>query len=252
MIGNDLPYAFLPLRNDHDRGKALEEEWLTLQATWCELQAGERQGWRPSLIVSPYLVDWGRPMFISNLDLGGIFKRGFAEEFFLLFPSAREKFTLATAVRMSATFPLISPAVRLPLPKRPRVVDAGYFDNFGIVAAATFLRHDTVRTFIGHNDLDVVLIRIRAFQNPSDREIKTDDSGTLRAQLWGRLVRAFEDWTSPLEGALAARETSGRFANELLLDDLKQSYPGASTTSSSSIPKTEVFPGTFSEKNWMR
>jgi hypothetical protein len=233
MIGNDVPKAFLPFINHDNRGQALEDEWSTLDVTFCELESGERSGRRPSLIVSPYLVDWARPMFISNLNLEGILNLGgkvdpsFAEEFFWHFPSARREFKLATAVRMSATFPLISPAIRLPLHDRPRVVDAGYFDNYGIVAAATFLRHDLVRNFVRDNDLDVVLVRIMAFQDKQiDTRANTDDNTTWLGQVGDWLARLLEPWSSPLEGALAARETNGRFANALLLEDLKRSYQG--------------------------
>jgi hypothetical protein len=227
MIGNDVPYVFLPSLNRHDRGKALEEQWLTLQLPFCELERGEREGWRPSLIISPYLVDTGRPMFISNLNLKNIIDPGFVEEFFRHFPDAHQEFKLATGVRMSATFPLISPAVRLPLPDRSRVVDAGYFDNFGIVAAATFLRDRAVRDFVQKNDLDVILLRILAFDEPSTEQADApDNNSTGRFRWWDWLDRLFEPWSSPLEGALAARETNGRFANELLLKDLRGSYQG--------------------------
>jgi hypothetical protein len=47
----------------------LEKEWTTLQMSFAELERGEREGWRPSLIVSPYLVESAKPMFISNLNL---------------------------------------------------------------------------------------------------------------------------------------------------------------------------------------
>jgi len=41
-------------------------------------------------------------------------------------------FTLQTAARMNAAFPVISPAVDLPTRPPRRVVDAGYFDNYGM------------------------------------------------------------------------------------------------------------------------
>ena len=216
LIGHDALFAFLPLPNPEDRGQVLENEWSTLKVTFRDLAAGEQEGWRPSLIISPYLVDSAQPLFISNLNLKGIVKPSFAMEFFQRFPAAHGRFKLATAVRMSATFPLISPAVRLPLPNRPRVVDAGYFDNFGIAAAAMFLRDEDVRNFILENDLEVVLIRILAFP---ETEILHPDN-----PLWFRFKQVLEHVASPLEGALAARETRGRFVNDLLLEDLKRAY----------------------------
>jgi hypothetical protein len=215
LIGKDMLYALYWKPNLEDRGVVLEKEWTTLQMTFAELERGEREGWRPSLIVSPYLVESAKPMFISNLNLEGIITGKLAEEFFRTFPDARDRFMLATAVRMSSTFPLISPAVRLPLPNRDRVVDAGYFDNFGITAAAMFLRNKDVQQFIKNNNLQVILIRILAFPNE-------EPSPPSRFSL--QLEQIAEQITSPLEGALAARETRGRFANDLLLEGLEHTY----------------------------
>jgi hypothetical protein len=127
-------------------------------------------------------VDSGKPLFISNLDLRKMIADlktrrmfddatsgetdsdeapDFAVELFREFPQALKTLKVATAVRMSATFPFISPAVRLPLQNRSRVVDAGYFDNFGITAAAAFLRHPDVRDFVREKTSGVV------HQNPS-------------------------------------------------------------------------------------
>ena len=69
MIGLDLIRVFLPYTNSHDRGQVLQDEWQSLQLEFARLQAGEQDGSRPSLIISPYLVDSGKPLFISNLDL---------------------------------------------------------------------------------------------------------------------------------------------------------------------------------------
>jgi hypothetical protein len=242
LIGRDIPNAFWPFdwpfTAHGDRGQVLEEEWKTLDVAFRKLEEGERQGWRPSLIISPYLVDLKQPLFVSNLDLlekeeEGIIKRGFAMEFFRKFPKAREQFKLATAVRMSATFPVISPAVRLPMTGRPRVVDAGYFDNFGVTAAATFLRHKTVRDFICEKNLDVVLVRILASAEPSPNDAPTSGPGgteswwqALRANVSRLFSRLWDSWTSPLQGALAAHESRGQVANEMLLEDLKRRYKG--------------------------
>ena len=59
-------------------------------------------------------------------------------EFFRLLPHA-SGFRLATAARMSATFPYVLPAVELPTDPPLRVVDAGYFDGFGVSLAMAWL-----------------------------------------------------------------------------------------------------------------
>jgi predicted acylesterase/phospholipase RssA len=58
-----------------------------------------------------------------------------AVEFYRLFPEATQ-FKLSTAVRMSASFPFVSPSTALPTNPPRRVVDAGYYDNYGVNLAA--------------------------------------------------------------------------------------------------------------------
>jgi hypothetical protein len=70
----DLPMTFLPAPSTTDRGRALEEAWNRnmddhLKVTFQDLAPGETEGWRPSLIFSPLLVEDGRLLLISNLYL---------------------------------------------------------------------------------------------------------------------------------------------------------------------------------------
>ena len=51
----------------------------------------------------------------------------------------RSKLTLANAVRMSATFPYITSSVCLPTDPPRHVVDAGYYDNYGVNLAAAWI-----------------------------------------------------------------------------------------------------------------
>jgi hypothetical protein len=52
----------------------LEDAWENntrgiLATPLAALADGEQQGWRPSLIITPTIVEEGRPLIISNLDL---------------------------------------------------------------------------------------------------------------------------------------------------------------------------------------
>lgn len=60
-----------------------------------------------------------------------------AVEFFKLFPDEVSRFEIAMAVRLNASFPYVSPALYLPTDPYRRVVDAGYYDNYGIAVAAS-------------------------------------------------------------------------------------------------------------------
>src|SRR5262249_9589366 len=165
----DVPRGFCPFAYVHDRGWALEESWRVnldeaLDCSVRSLATGESEGWRPSLVFAPMMVEDGRRLLISNLDLdpitraeGSLYTRSdgvhqglyslSAVEFFRLFPNA-DKFKLSTAVRMNASFPFVSPVAALPTQPPRRIVDAGYYDNFGIDVAACWLHenHDWIDT----------------------------------------------------------------------------------------------------------
>ena len=250
LVLGDLPGIFSRRTQLHDRGIALEQQWVTLKKTFPDLIEGERAGWRPSLILSPMVVESGRRLLISNLDLSRlaqtqpldpilaegqsgpnadpsrIYSRS-AVEFFRIFPEARREFLLQTAVRMSATFPFASPAVNLPMDVPRRVVDAGYYDNYGVDLATSWIYAN--QDWICKNKISVALIQIRAY--PSEQEIlsifgQTGEDPPRRFSpkwLMDRLVTSFQGLSSPLAGGLSAREWSMRFRNATqvrVLDDL--------------------------------
>jgi hypothetical protein len=228
LVFGDLPGVFLSTRRDHDRGVELERQWATLARTFPQLGDGERAGWRPSLVVSPMVVESGRRLLISNLDLGRlaevrpleeapgsqIFSRP-AIEFFRVFPEARATFSLQTAVRMSATFPFASPAVTLPVDGIRRVVDAGYYDNYGVDLATTWLHLN--QDWIRDHTSGVALIQLRAYPSEAETQSFFGEPGKVKpgpiAWLLGRIVISLQGLTSPLAGVLIAREWSMRFRN---------------------------------------
>ena len=152
---------------------------------------GEREGWRPSLIISPMVVEDGRALLISNLrltDLSG------GMEFFRLFPAARS-IKLSTALRMNAAFPYVTPAVNLPTQPPRRVVDAGYLDNYGVGLAADWLmRH---RDWLKQHTSRVILIQIRAYPLDLDKPSRSPLEEAVR--------NAFQPLTAPPEGYSAGR-----------------------------------------------
>jgi hypothetical protein len=247
MIFQDIPFTLLPFqrRLGEDRGAAMEHEWGRnlgepfKSATFPLLYAGEKAGWRPSLVFAPMIVEDGRRLIISNLDLdildvtGGHRLAGtpttdhaaFSQssyQFARLFPRAWEQFRVSTAARMSASFPYVSPAGVLPIESRRRVVDAGYYDNYGVTVAASWL-HDAL---VSHRDwLDchvsgIVLIQIRDSVNKLDGpqyHFPNDPASTMA-------TRGFEWITTPPEGFLAARDSVSLFRNDAALERLSQLF----------------------------
>ena len=168
LVFRDLPLAFAPVDNLHDRGRALEDAWVAnlrkrmaidLDLPLGQLRNGERLGQLPSLVFSPMLVEDGRRLIISNRDLRAVTdsearwlsssdsaqpytgrnSRG-AYHLSDLLPDDWAGIPLATAARLSASFPYISPAAVLPTLPRRRAVDAGYFDAYGLDLLCNLLR----------------------------------------------------------------------------------------------------------------
>src|SRR5206468_2542533 len=132
------------------------------------------EGWRPSLIVSPMILEGTQQLLISNLNLEGM---AGGLEFFKQFRRAPLK--LSTALRMNAAFPFVSPAVNLPTDPPRRVLDAGYKENYGVELATEWLEKH--RQWLSKNTSGVILIQIRAYPMnvivPAEGE--TDDADVV-------------------------------------------------------------------------
>jgi len=246
LVTNDVPGFFSPFPCPTDRGIALERAWSKgldgeLDVTFEQLAERERAGWCPSIAFSPMMIEDGRRLLVSNLDLrypasndGHLLEydpdlRGKLEdlnrnyshdglELFRLFPASRNRFALSTAIRMSASFPFLSPAVSLPTKPRRRVVDAGYFDNYGVSLAASVLFSKKNTDWIKENVSKVVLIQIRDGQSDDERQLRVIPDAK-RAKGVGSLVsRSLEEITSPLEGLTNARVGTSSFRNDGLLE----------------------------------
>lgn len=277
LVFADLISPLNPYLQKGDRGRTLEKTW----ARWTggehdsplahplqSYAADERLGWRPSMVYTPMMVEDGRRLLVSNLDLafatrnvGGLLiepssrkidRPAFqgedldrsihdeddvfslsAVEFFRLFPEAH-RFQVATAVRMSASFPWVSPAISLPtLPPR-RVVDAGYYDNYGVNLAALWL--SKMRSWLEANTSGVVVIQIRDHVSQGARtEIDFDrlsGSSALDRLTWHAdselIVPGMQAISTPLLGISNARQWTMSFRNDeqidlldLLFDDEK-------------------------------
>ncbi|MBN9118208.1 MAG: DUF998 domain-containing protein [Planctomycetes bacterium] len=261
MLWHDLPSIWLPFRFAHDRGRRLEAAWNEFydraeakkgkgfRTTFGELRKDEGEARCPSLVFSPMLVDDARRLIVSNLDLDDlatahahrIMPEGTPQrellsrsaiEFFRLFPEARKAFTVGTAARMNASFPFISPAVALPTFPPRRIIDAGFYDNFGVsIAALWLLQHEgSIRKYTS----GVVLVESRAFRYGTTRRHFLDPDveeelpeGLLdRSQVKRRSrdpAAAAASWASaPLEALLNLRQRGAFYRNDELLQLLHE------------------------------
>ena len=226
LVQQDIPMIFRPITHQKvDRGVVLENQWKSIAIPFSYLYEDEERGQCPSLIVSPMVVETGERMLISNLDLRHLVEPHSAgsepylrsaREFFRIFPDAQPAFGLNTAVRLSATFPYVSPAVSLPTAPPRRLVDAGYYDNYGVNLAVAWAYQ--YRDWIRNNTSGLALIQIYAYPCIGASAYETGPEGANP----GKARRGFQWLSSPIEGVLSARNWSMLYRNDeqlRLLDD---------------------------------
>ena len=258
LVFRDLPLAFAPVDNLHDRGRALEDAWVAnlrkrmaidLDLPLGQLRNGERLGQLPSLVFSPMLVEDGRRLIISNRDLRAVTdsearwlsssdsaqpytgrnSRG-AYHLSDLLPDDWARIPLATAARLSASFPYISPAAVLPTLPRRRAVDAGYFDAYGLDLLCNLLREaltDPAPLLARVSGILLLQIRDNVSQlslNP-DHDPPAPEAAPDRA---AALLRGLDGFTTPIAGLLAGREAVSLFRSDAQLETLCRLYQGAS------------------------
>jgi hypothetical protein len=227
----------------------MEETWVrnterALEVGLGSLRDKEARGELPSLVFSPMIVEDGRRLIISNLDLSTITTNqvrwlgrstldtaslsAFSAEHLL--PGVLERIPLSTAARLSASFPYVSPASALPTEPSRRVVDAGYYDNYGLSLACEWLRECLTRerAWLDGSVSRVLLIQIRdnVSQLSVDGEATGDRPPERRsiARGSGAAARGFEWLTSPISGVLSARESVMLFRNDAALEAATQLF----------------------------
>jgi hypothetical protein len=239
LVLRDLPRSFLPIELGPigDRGTELQRTWAPptpggprLDVPLSSLADGELQGWRPSIVFSPMLAQDGRRLMISNIDLDGL-TRTHAEridgdlpgltgrrllsittiQFFEYFPN-QTQLTMGTALRMNASFPLLSPAVSLPTSPPRTPIDAGYYDDYGVNIAASWIYEH--RDWLSHHTANVLLIQIRDTVSEYQRR-QVADTAEEKVRSWSPLdLFDIPALTTPLSGLFSATSASMSFRND--------------------------------------
>ena len=180
FLYNDLLLQPYVLKNNpnypYDRGHAFEEQLhVNTQyvldkklIAYCE---PERMARIPMLIVRATIANDGRRIYFSPQPLSYMIDAmpktglcGFFQPLGIDFRSffkeqGADNLSFMTALRMNATFPYILPAVQLPSKPPIYAVDAGNFDNYGMVDAVKFIH--VFREWLRVNTSGVVLLAIR-------------------------------------------------------------------------------------------
>jgi len=147
----------------------------------------EKEGNIPMVILTPTVINDGRKLYIASrpvsfmnseienykdyyqAKVSGIdFHRFFKEQ-------DSEDLRFLSALRMSATFPYITPNTTLPTNPPIQIMDAGISDNFGVSDAVRFLY--AFREWAKENTSGVVFVSIR--DSPKLRQINEKSSQTI-------------------------------------------------------------------------
>ncbi|HET7341037.1 MAG TPA: hypothetical protein VFL90_06215 [Methylomirabilota bacterium] len=174
LVYSDVAFSVLPMVRlsesllTSDRGSALESAWhrrLAAPTSMSRWRADAVAARRPAVIFNATLVESGERLLVATTD----FERDGGAN-----PGRRDFRTLycdrdigvATAARLSATFPYVSPAARILReggPRRPEyhVVDGGYYDNYGMATLVEWL-DDALRHAGPAGVPPILIVEIRA------------------------------------------------------------------------------------------
>jgi hypothetical protein len=144
----------------------------------------------PMVILTPTVVNDGRKLYIASrpvsfmnydvIELGSYGSPKFSGVDFQRLFRDNNAFDLRflSALRMSATFPYITPNTTLPTDPPIRIMDAGISDNFGLSDAVRFMY--TFKDWIAENTSGVAIVSIRdspklGVINPQSGQTIVDD-----------------------------------------------------------------------------
>lgn len=159
-----------------DRGYEMEQELLAntngyLDSKVIDYRQKEEAGLLPTIIYNSTVINDGRKMLICAQPVSYLTQPAYsldnsrnpvidAIDFSAFFSrQAGESIHTTTALRMSATFPLVLPVVKLPSNPVINIMDAGLRDNFGIETAMRWLF--VFRDWLNQNTRQVILLQIR-------------------------------------------------------------------------------------------
>jgi hypothetical protein len=197
LLANDLfvgltKFEYQGQRYSRDRGYTFEEQLNIdtenfMDKTLTDYREPEMKALVPMIIFSPTIINDGRKLYISpqpvsflnseilnfptydNPKLSGIdFQQLFAEH-------GGSNLRFLSALRMSATFPYITPNTTLPTAPPIQIMDAGISDNFGISDAVRFIY--AFRDWIAENTDGIVIVSIR--DSPKLSPIAEQQGNTL-------------------------------------------------------------------------
>ena len=170
------------LHLEKDRAWAMEQAWTRewIQPSLSAMRVGVNEGWRPSIALNATGVETGERFAFSTFsvpqDPQSPWNTGTLQSLY-----ADRDIALATAARVSATFPYVTPISRSSPTSTPERAlhfgDGGYADNTGMALAMRWLDAAMTARPEAYRGKAVAFIQIRSAPVTSDTEPK--DRGWL-------------------------------------------------------------------------
>jgi hypothetical protein len=234
LLANDLfvgftRFVYAGKAYEKDRAYTFEQQLNQITEGYMDkpikdYRQPEDMGVIPMVILSPTVINDGRKLFIAsrpisymNADVlnyddyraakyAGIdFQRAFKDV-------GAQDLRFLSALRMSATFPYITPNTTLPTEPAIQIMDAGISDNFGMTDAIRFLF--AFREWIAENTSGVVFVSIR--DSPKLGKISPKTGQTI-----------IDDLTQPIANVYNNFENFQDINTDLLIGQAKAWFPAA-------------------------
>ncbi len=183
-------YEYLGKTYRRDRGYVFEQnlnENLAgiLDKKLSDYAEPEHAAKMPIIVMSPVIANDGRKLTISSQPLSfmslkepnaadGSFKVRSIDFNRLFDAQGSSNLNFITALRMSASFPYITPTISLPSEPSIEIMDAGISDNYGVSDALQFAY--VFRDWIAENTSGIVLLIIRDTRKISPIEQQSSQS----------------------------------------------------------------------------
>jgi hypothetical protein len=234
LLANDFFVSFTKFKYNgnyyyRDRGYTFEEQLNQITERMMDkpirdYDSVELKGIIPMMILAPTIVNDGRKLYIAarpvsfmNCDIlnspdyflskySGIdFQSLFAEQ-------GGKDLRFLSALRMSATFPYITPNTSLPTEPAIRIMDAGISDNFGLSDAIRFMF--AYKDWIAENTSGIIFVSIR--DSPKLSTIAPRAQQTL-----------VDDFTQPISSVYNNFENFQDINSDMLINHARTWFKGS-------------------------
>jgi len=227
LLANDLfvgftKFQYAGIHYEKDRAYTFENQLNEIteglmDKSISDYNVYEKQALVPMVILTPTVVNDGRKIYIASRPvsfmnyevnneayqdskISGIdFQRFFHDH-------GAPQLRFLSALRMSATFPYITPNTSLPTDPSIQIMDAGISDNFGLSDAVRFLY--PFKDWVAENTSGVVFVSIR--DSPKLRDISQTTGSTI-----------IDDLTQPISSVYNNFENFQDINSDLLIGQAK-------------------------------